>query len=63
MLLQSGSKKLNHYTAAPTPIAFFCRRGRPVFDAALSRSKLRELELKSARGAETVISTGVSAPE
>ena len=40
-----------------------CRRDRLVFDAALSRSKLRELELKSVRGAETVISTGVTAPE
>jgi len=44
-------------------VPVLCRRGRLVFDAALSRSKLRELELKSVRGAETVISTGVTAPE
>jgi hypothetical protein len=40
-----------------------CRRVRPVFDAALSRSKLGGSKVESARGAETVISTGVSAPE
>lgn len=47
----------------PTTPTLWRGRPRPVFDAALSRSKLAHRKVEDARGAKAVTSTGVSAPE